>query len=217
LLAKEYPWFLETWKGYRHNIQRADSIRYFILAQYGGIYIDLDNGCRRSLDPLLRFPAWMPATSIRVGLTNHVMGTKRGHPYFRLLTERIQAYDHDYVFPYLTVMNSAGPHFVSMVWEEYTRMQSNKDGLRILMQEEYKGNAWSFFTKEQGGGWYAWDHEVFGIAGRHMVLAGLTIAFFACAIPLFLWWLGSVFARQIRASAEESTRSSGMLEWQKAD
>lgn len=43
LLAKEYPWFLETWRGYRHHIQRADSIRYFILAQYGGIYIDLDN------------------------------------------------------------------------------------------------------------------------------------------------------------------------------
>lgn len=43
LLAKEYPWFVKTWDNYRFPIQRADSIRYFILVHYGGIYIDLDN------------------------------------------------------------------------------------------------------------------------------------------------------------------------------
>jgi len=82
LLTSEYPWFLETWTNYRYPIQRADSIRYFILAQYGGVYIDLDNGCRRNLDPLTPFHAWMPATKIQVGLTNHIRGTKKGYPYF---------------------------------------------------------------------------------------------------------------------------------------
>jgi mannosyltransferase OCH1-like enzyme len=43
---KEYPWFLETWDNYRFPIQRADSIRYFILAHHGGIYVDLDNVSR---------------------------------------------------------------------------------------------------------------------------------------------------------------------------
>lgn len=43
LLTKEYPWFLETYDTYRYPIQRADSIRYFILAHDGGIYVDLDN------------------------------------------------------------------------------------------------------------------------------------------------------------------------------
>jgi inositol phosphorylceramide mannosyltransferase catalytic subunit len=43
LLTNEYPWFVETWDHYRFPIQRADSIRYFILAHHGGIYIDLDN------------------------------------------------------------------------------------------------------------------------------------------------------------------------------
>jgi mannosyltransferase OCH1-like enzyme len=41
-IAAEYPWFLETFDGYKYPIQRADSIRYFVLAYYGGIYIDLD-------------------------------------------------------------------------------------------------------------------------------------------------------------------------------
>jgi inositol phosphorylceramide mannosyltransferase catalytic subunit len=31
-IEKEYPWFIETLVKYPHNIQRADAIRYFILA-----------------------------------------------------------------------------------------------------------------------------------------------------------------------------------------
>lgn len=45
-IAKEYPWFLDTFDGYKYPIQRADSIRYFVLAHYGGTYIDLDDVCR---------------------------------------------------------------------------------------------------------------------------------------------------------------------------
>lgn len=44
-IANEYPWFLETFDGYKYPIQRADSIRYFVLAHYGGTYIDLDDVC----------------------------------------------------------------------------------------------------------------------------------------------------------------------------
>lgn len=42
-IAAEYPWFLETFQNYRYPIQRADAIRYFVLAHYGGTYIDLDD------------------------------------------------------------------------------------------------------------------------------------------------------------------------------
>lgn len=48
-IAKEYPWFLDTFDGYKYPIQRADSIRYFVLAHYGGTYIDLDDVCRLGL------------------------------------------------------------------------------------------------------------------------------------------------------------------------
>ena len=42
-IEAEYPWFLETFDGYPHPIQRADVIRYFVLAHFGGVYIDLDD------------------------------------------------------------------------------------------------------------------------------------------------------------------------------
>lgn len=38
-----YPWFLDTFDGYPFPIQRADAIRYFVLAHYGGVYLDLDD------------------------------------------------------------------------------------------------------------------------------------------------------------------------------
>lgn len=43
LIATEYPWFLNTFDNYTQPIQRADAIRYFVLAHFGGIYIDLDD------------------------------------------------------------------------------------------------------------------------------------------------------------------------------
>jgi mannosyltransferase OCH1-like enzyme len=42
-IAKEYPWFLNTYDGYRIKVQRVDAVRYFLLLHYGGIYLDLDN------------------------------------------------------------------------------------------------------------------------------------------------------------------------------
>jgi mannosyltransferase OCH1-like enzyme len=52
-IAKEYPWFLSTYDGYAFPIQRVDTVRYFILRHYGGIYLDLDNVSLRSRLPLI--------------------------------------------------------------------------------------------------------------------------------------------------------------------
>lgn len=42
-LEREYAWFLKTYDGYPHKVQRVDAVRYFLLLHYGGIYLDLDN------------------------------------------------------------------------------------------------------------------------------------------------------------------------------
>ena len=41
-LQNHFPYFIETYTSFHHNIQRIDSCRYFILKQYGGIYADTD-------------------------------------------------------------------------------------------------------------------------------------------------------------------------------
>jgi mannosyltransferase OCH1-like enzyme len=58
LIEAHYPWFLETYDGYEHNINRADAVRYFILHRYGGIYADLD------YEPLVNFYSHLPQNQV---------------------------------------------------------------------------------------------------------------------------------------------------------
>lgn len=56
-LETHYAWFLPRCDAYKYPIQRIDAFKYFVLWHYGGIYMDMDIACRRSLDPLLAFAA----------------------------------------------------------------------------------------------------------------------------------------------------------------
>ena len=53
-LKDEYPWFLETYDAYDSNIKRADSMRYFYMYHYGGVYADLDVICLKSFEQLFK-------------------------------------------------------------------------------------------------------------------------------------------------------------------
>ncbi|KAK3626476.1 CSG1/SUR1-like protein [Elasticomyces elasticus] len=91
-IPPEYERFYETYAGYKYPMQPADAIRYFVLAHYGGIYID-DDGCNRSLEPLLVYPFFVRRT-IPTGISNDVMGAVPGHPFFVRVSERIKNHDH---------------------------------------------------------------------------------------------------------------------------
>lgn len=52
-IATYFPEFLLQYDSYEHNIQRVDAVRYFILYQLGGLFIDLDFECLKNIEPLL--------------------------------------------------------------------------------------------------------------------------------------------------------------------
>ncbi|CAF4721907.1 unnamed protein product [Rotaria sp. Silwood2] len=54
-LENNYPWFLKTWNSYKTNVQKADSLRYFLLHYYGGIFLDMDLYCLHKLDGLFHY------------------------------------------------------------------------------------------------------------------------------------------------------------------
>lgn len=60
LINDHYPWFLDTFDGYDHNINRVDATRYFILYHYGGIYADLD------YEPILNFYDYLPSNMVGI-------------------------------------------------------------------------------------------------------------------------------------------------------
>lgn len=45
-IEEKFSWFLPIYDGYKKNIERVDAVRYFILYEYGGIYMDLDYSVR---------------------------------------------------------------------------------------------------------------------------------------------------------------------------
>ncbi|MCJ1307603.1 hypothetical protein MMC25_001250 [Agyrium rufum] len=227
-IATEYPWFLETFVGYTYPIQRADAIRYFVLAHYGGVYIDLDDvcllrsllplplcpvvllkersnnllarrpsansvfqlqGCNRRLDPLLAYPAWTRRT-VPTGISNDAMAAIPQHPFFLHVTSSLQKYDRSWFLPYITIMSSTGPLFLSLMWEQYMASPSNIDSgrLRILSQDDYRGHSWSFFYYNVGSSWHAWDSKLIFWMGRHWLL--ITTMGFVCAgmLGLAVWW-----------------------------
>lgn len=164
-IQDEYPWFLETFDGYPYPIQRADAIRYFVLAHYGGIYIDLDDGCQRRLDPLLAYPAWVRRT-IPTGISNDAMGSRPQHPFFLRVIDELPKYDRGWLLPYITVMGSTGPLFLSVIWRHYNggitgRVEmEDEDRVRVLFPDEYKGHSWSFFRVVVGNSWHRGDVKV---------------------------------------------------------
>lgn len=92
LLERNYAWFLPTYDGYKHPIQRVDAFKYFVLWHYGGIYMDLDVSCRRPLEPVLEFPAWFPRT-YPVGVGNDLMAARAQHPVMGEMIKQLIPHD----------------------------------------------------------------------------------------------------------------------------
>jgi inositol phosphorylceramide mannosyltransferase catalytic subunit len=172
-IAQHYPWFLDTFNDYKYAIQRADAIRYFVLHYYGGVYLDLDVGCIRPLDPLLVYPVILPKT-IPVGVSNDLMFAEKEHPFLAQTIHNLVTFDHNWILNYPTVMFSTGPMFLSAQYGIYTSSHAGAQGdpVRILPKSLYGKNAKdgeapdSFFSHFYGSSWHADDAAFIGFLGH---------------------------------------------------
>lgn len=210
LIASDYPWFLPVFDAYPYNIQRADAIRYFVLHKYGGVYMDLDIGCKRRLDSLLRFEAIVPKT-IPVGVSNDLMFAAKGHPLMSMLIDNLARFNHHFLTPYATVMFSTGPMFVSAVCRMYAdanprvlpstreKLTQGFKGVRVLPKSLYGKNTKpdeapdAFFEHMYGSSWHEGDAGFLiflRIHGRLLMAIGLTIVLYG----LRRYYLGAIFS-----------------------
>lgn len=92
------------------------------------------------------------------GISNDAMGSVPQHPFFLRVIELLQAYDRSWLLPYITVMYSTGPLFLSVIWKEYMLDKPSESArVRILMPDEYNKYSWSFFTHHVGNSWHGKD------------------------------------------------------------
>ncbi|KAK0627958.1 nucleotide-diphospho-sugar transferase [Immersiella caudata] len=172
-IAENYPWFLKTYDGYKFPVQRIDSLRYFLILKFGGIYLDLDNGCSRDLLPLLYYPSFL-IDGGKGTLSNNIIGARPGHPFWQLIVDSLIPWSFYYILPYFTIHYASGQWFVTAIWNKYfSRMPADVDEedniYRVMMDMGEGGARWVFFTQGRGGSWDNWDNYFFSYIGNVMV------------------------------------------------
>ncbi|KAI1822716.1 nucleotide-diphospho-sugar transferase [Xylaria intraflava] len=181
-IEDEFPWFLDTYDSYKFPIQRVDVIRYFILRHFGGIYMDLDNGCKLSLEPITQFPAFTTFGGHGT-LSNNILGGQPDHPLFHLLTGSLTSWNWNWILPYVIISYTSGQWFVTAMWEKYHSLLSARGTV-----SGFEGTGWAplhyismdtrpnapepfvFWTQEHGGTWDNWDSAWFGWLGNNIWL-----------------------------------------------
>ncbi|KAL4857312.1 Inositol phosphoceramide mannosyltransferase 2 [Chlorella vulgaris] len=176
-IEEHYPWFLPTYLSYPYNIQRVDVLRYFILHKLGGVYIDLDMGCRHNLDFMLLHNFTAPMTH-PVGISNDVMAARPGDAYLGHLLPRLAHWNRWLGIKYIQVMFSTGPMFLTV---QYSLFPGRRD-VGIIPKPTYgkydfSGDA--YFYHLHGSSWHANDASFIFWMDRHklaLVLLGSLLA-----------------------------------------
>ncbi|GAB4818956.1 hypothetical protein N2152v2_006002 [Parachlorella kessleri] len=157
-IEKHYPEFLPTYLAYPYNIQRADAIRYFILYHYGGVYIDLDMGCRKPLDFMRQYNFTAPLT-YPGGLSNDVMAAMPGDAYLGRVLAHLKAWNRFMVIKYIQVMFSTGPMFLTTQYS----LSGNKFDVAVIppaMYGKYDKSGDAYFYHLHGSSWHEHDAKL---------------------------------------------------------
>jgi len=117
LIERQFPWFLDTYDSYSHEIERVDAVRYFILYTFGGVYMDLDMECLKPIDELLEnqekphFSQLALPTLANSVIGNALMASPPRHPFFGYLIKRLPALRQQDI-THADVLNNTGPYML---------------------------------------------------------------------------------------------------------
>lgn len=219
-IAKEYPWFIEQFRGYPYGIQRADAFRYFVLHKYGGVYSDLDIIPKKnfidfyemvkSQDVCIARTKTKNAVGIANSLTNSFMLSSPGSEYWPVVWKYLQDpfRKHGWKriaarFHYFFILFTTGPGIVNDATEEYH--ETGKFVYRIpveLVQPDDSVVTDGVDTNESvlqhvdGRSWHGKDANFFKAMGTCLnngfwIVLALMIAFILLFLVFLLLWLSA--------------------------
>lgn len=146
LIKNKYSHLLDMFDGYTEPIRRADALRYIVLYEYGGVYVDMDIEALSSINPLtLKYSCFIGQepyehpiidTNFEQLLINALIGCRKGHPFMKLLVDNLLAFS--IMWHYL---DSTGPHFVTMMYRQFQSQLphpiDHKDGIYVTPSEYF--------------------------------------------------------------------------------
>lgn len=147
--AAHYPDFLSVYDSMPRNIMRADVIRYLILKQVGGFYLDLDYEVYRPFDDLvadnrLILPKSRDETEERMNghwrLGNAILGSEPQHPFWNHIIQDLvnNPPSLERVGPQPDVEALTGPLFVTRV-AQACGLADGVDGVWLAPREQFHG------------------------------------------------------------------------------
>lgn len=156
-IQEEYTWFFPLYKSYPYQIQRAASFRYFIMYHFGGLYVDLDIGCKESLHNIMANLSdynVILAETKPTGITNAFQASVPKHLLYQLALTRLKCSSWWHGIPYVHVMFATGPMFFTGT----TSLNDNHD-VYILRYHDFRDK---YFWLVKGGSWQVhWDSWFF--------------------------------------------------------
>ncbi len=96
----------EAYERLRKPAERADIIRLEVLLRNGGVYVDTDMECQRSIEPLLDGVEFCTAAIKPGRVSNTVIGSTPGHPILERAVSELQP-----VAEYGLDKSATGPFF----------------------------------------------------------------------------------------------------------
>ncbi|KAH9208547.1 glycosyltransferase family 32 protein [Leptodontidium sp. 2 PMI_412] len=189
-VAEHFPDFKQTWENYRFPIQKIDALRYMVLYQYGGIVLDMDLNCVRSLGPLRRFGFVAPAAHPSGFSVGFIMASRQ-NPFVGQLVKNLPVYNKNWLgLPYPTVMFSTGCHYASTIHT----LQPNRTDLKILAGPETNPNLHSLngnvvtplFHHLGSSSWHSYDGRLIVSLGKAEVQMGLLFVAIMLGVAAFL-------------------------------
>lgn len=218
-ISDEYPWFLETWDAYPMPIQRADAIRYFVLHHYGGIYLDMDTLCNKTF-PLHQVESHSVKhhaifkNTLPTGVTNDFMISSARHPVFAATIAKLPSFYAitrvwGKFLPYVAIMTTTGPFFLTLVVEGYLLEQPSLHSptIAIINQTELS----SYITDLESCTWHQGDAQTLMWIGDHpwvwftMGGVGLAVGLYVLN-HLLLMWCRAIFRNKSPSPSHISRR-----------
>jgi len=202
IVRENFPHVLTKFKAFKHDISRADAIRYMILYLYGGIYLDMDYKALKSFDGISLpdekdvgiVPSFNTFNAFGLHLSNSFMISRPGASFMLDCIDEIMKPANPYwsISKHIEVMNVAGPNMVQRV---HKRTPGKVKVLRDIVvpcnicaidkgcpiDKNY------YLWPLQGGSWHSWDTAIGNLVYCHaihiivviLVIIVLVILFFA--------------------------------------
>jgi mannosyltransferase OCH1-like enzyme len=185
LIQEHYPWFLATFDGFPHNIQRADAVRYFILHRFGGVYVDMDVDASKPITPYLNVHA---SSDVILGVSacrmfdghvsNFLMASKQGSSFWPIVWQEMQMKKEEgpalmeRASHHVNIMRTTGPAMLHAAYEKANLVPSisvarfpreyvaNNDVCNTVGSHD---KASQFAVNQYGMSWVTWDTKLINL------------------------------------------------------